>query len=61
MARVFFDGTGNEPSDAGEFKKDQSVSNVLKLHVLTGGDFGKPSDDARELNFYYNEDGSPGV
>ena len=49
-----FDGTGNEPSDAGEFKEDQSVSNVLKLHVLTGGDFGEPSGDARQLNFYYN-------
>ena len=49
-----FDGTGNEPSDAGEFKEDQSVSNVLKLHVLAGGDFDEPSRDARQLNFYYN-------
>ena len=49
-----FDGTGNEPSDAGEFNEDQSVSNVLKLHVLAGGDFGEPSGDARQLNFYYN-------
>ena len=49
-----FDGTGNEPSDAGEFSEDQSVSNVLKLHVLAGGDFGEPSDGARQLNFYYN-------
>ena len=49
-----FDGTGNEPSDAGEFKEDQSVSNVLKLHVLLGGDFADPAADARQLNFYYN-------
>ena len=49
-----FDGTGNEPSDAGEFKEDQSVSNVLKLHILTGGNFADPPDDAQQRNFYYN-------
>lgn len=32
-----FDGTGNEPGDAGEFKEDESISNILKLHVLMGG------------------------
>lgn len=32
-----FDGTGNEPRDACEFKHDESVSNILKLHVLMGG------------------------
>ena len=32
-----FDGTGNEPHDASGFKQDESVSNVLKLHVLMGG------------------------
>ena len=32
-----FDGTGNEPQDATGFKQDESVSNVLKLHVLMGG------------------------
>ena len=32
-----FDGTGNEPHDATGFKQDESVSNVLKLHVLMGG------------------------
>ena len=26
-----FDGTGNEPSDAGNFQEDESISNVLKL------------------------------
>ena len=49
-----FDGTGNEPSDAGEFKQDQSVSNVLKLHILMGGHFEEPAADAPQLNFYYN-------
>ena len=33
------DGTGNEPSDAGRFTEYESVSNVLKLHVLIGGGF----------------------
>ena len=32
-----FDGTGNEPQDASGFKHDESVSNILKLHVLMGG------------------------
>ena len=32
-----FDGTGNEPADATGFKEDESVSNILKLHVLMGG------------------------
>lgn len=32
-----FDGTGNEPRDAGGFKHDESISNILKLHVLMGG------------------------
>ena len=31
-----FDGTGNEPSDAGRFTEDESVSNVLKLHAHSG-------------------------
>ena len=32
-----FDGTGNEPGDAAAFTEDESISNVLKLHVLMGG------------------------
>ena len=32
-----FDGTGNEPNDATAFQEDESISNVLKLHVLMGG------------------------
>ena len=49
-----FDGTGNEPSDAGEFKRDQSVSNILKLHILMGGHFEDPAQEAPQKNFYYN-------
>lgn len=29
--------TGNEPGDASGFKQDESIGNVLKLHVLMGG------------------------
>ena len=38
-----FDGTGNEPSDMGEFHEDESISNVLKLHILMQGSVGKGS------------------
>jgi uncharacterized protein (DUF2235 family) len=63
MARTLvfnFDGTGNEPSDAGEFAQDESISNVLKLHVLMGGglesgETGVTTPDGEEQRvFYYN-------
>lgn len=63
MARTLvfnFDGTGNEPSDAGEFAEDESISNVLKLHVLMGGglesgETGVATPDGGEQRvFYYN-------
>lgn len=54
-----FDGTGNEPSDAGAFMEDESITNVLKLHLLLGG--GMDADGAvlgdgagKQLAFYYN-------
>lgn len=40
MARVgntlvfSFDGTDKEPADAEGFRQDESISNILKLHVL---------------------------
>lgn len=55
-----FDGTGNEPSDAGEFAQDESISNVLKLHVLMGGGLEsgetgvKTPDGEDQRAFYYN-------
>ena len=55
-----FDGTGNEPKDAVGFKQDESVSNVLKLHVLMGGgleeDRSETTTDEGEpqKTFYYN-------
>ena len=54
-----FDGTGNAPSDAGGFEEDESVSNVLKLHMLMGGGLeGHPAVQTASGNpqqaFYYN-------
>ena len=55
-----FDGTGNEPSDAREFMEDESISNVLKLHVLLGGGLKQDRSDtttpngARQEARYYN-------
>ena len=55
-----FDGTGNEPGNAGEFTEDESISNILKLHVLMGGGIGRdhtktvtPDRDPQET-YYYN-------
>ena len=55
-----FDGTGNEPQDATEFHHDESISNVLKLHILLGGGLDRDltntltGDGARQHTFYYN-------
>ena len=62
-----FDGTGNEPSDAEQFKEDESVTNILKLHLMLGGGL---TDDAapvttpsgrRQRSFYYNGIGTLGA
>lgn len=55
-----FDGTGNEPGDAHAFEQDESISNVLKLHVLMGGGLDedrtptKTLAGAPQLTWYYN-------
>ncbi len=55
-----FDGTGNEPSDAGQFAEDESISNVLKLHVLMDGGLELDKTNTKTLKgeeqrtFYYN-------
>ena len=65
MARVgntlvfSFDGTGKEPADAEGFRQDESISNILKLHVLLGGgiDPQPPRETpagGRQTAFYYN-------
>ena len=55
-----FDGTGNEPSQVNEFKEDESITNILKLHILMGGgmkidqtDTRTPSGN-RQVTYYYN-------
>ena len=61
-----FDGTGNEPSDAGKYSADESISNVLKLHVLLGGGMKvdhsstkTPAGDEQKT-FYFNGIGTRG-
>ena len=45
-----FDGTGNEPSDAREFVEDESITNVLKLHLLLGGGMGEDRSGRANLD-----------
>ena len=72
MAKVLifnFDGTGNEPEDAvqevkdsGEFE-DESITNVLKFHLLLGGALKKGENQALpggNRTFYYNGVGTYG-
>lgn len=54
-----FDGTGNEPADAGGFKQDESISNVLKLHVLLGGSLGGAEEDAEHAATPVGEQAQP--
>ena len=55
-----FDGTGNEPRDAREFKDDESISNILKLHILMGGGIEADNSETKTPNgfdqktYYYN-------
>ena len=55
-----FDGTGNEPRDATGFKEDESISNVLKLHVLMGGGLVEDRTSTqtpkgeKQITYYYN-------
>ena len=56
-----FDGTGNEPGDAEGFEHDESISNVLKLHVLMGGGLSGEDRTAtltpgqeEQRTYYYN-------
>lgn len=55
-----FDGTSNDPGDAGGFKEDESITNILKLHILMGGGVEDghsptktPSGNGQHT-FYYN-------
>lgn len=64
-----FDGTGNEPKDADQDDtwfgfggpEDDSISNVLKLHLMLGGDLqGRRAIDD-QFSFYYSGVGTYGT
>ena len=63
-----FDGTGNEPKDAdqddtwfgfGE-QEDNSISNVLKMHLLFGGNLQGGHTFGDQFSFYYHGVGTYG-
>ena len=55
-----FDGTGNEPSDSKSYMQDESISNILKLHILLGGGIlddhteTKTEGGGDQITYYYN-------
>ena len=55
-----FDGTGNEPSDSESYMEDESISNILKLHILLGGGIlddhteTKTEGGGDQITYYYN-------
>ncbi|MCF6246856.1 MAG: DUF2235 domain-containing protein [Desulfobacula sp.] len=59
---INFDGTGNEPGDAEEEKKDgiakdENITNILKIHLLAGGNIeNNISAGDEQISLYY-----PGV
>ncbi len=64
MAKLIFcfDGTCNDPGDAGDFFADGSISNVLKLHALFDGNLqNKPNRNLLgQHSFYYSGIGTRG-
>jgi hypothetical protein len=73
MAKIIFfnfDGTGNEPTDAMQDKRlvggaeDSSITNVLKFHLLLGGNLKKKTGNTAlpggSRSFYYNGVGTYG-
>ena len=59
-----FDGTSNDPEDAGDFLNDSSVSNILKLHVMLGGKLTPLNESNQQTpnqhSFYYSGVGTRG-
>ena len=62
-----FDGTCNEPADGQDFASDESISNILKLHIMLGGDVKNSLHPALDLpeeetqhSFYYKGIGTYG-
>jgi len=69
-----FDGTGNEPEDGEQsineqgIKEDDNISNVLKLHLLMGGNllkspaqYGQSTNPNIDHQFYYQGIGTYGT
>jgi uncharacterized protein (DUF2235 family) len=59
-----FDGTSNDPEDAGDFFEDSSISNILKLHAFFGGQLnplnGQNDKTTNQRSFYYSGVGTRG-
>lgn len=64
---ICIDGTGNDPHDAVEhydesgLLEDDSISNVLKLHILAGGTLDNQSSRPDQHSFYYIGVGNRGA
>ena len=65
---ISFDGTSNEPKDAAQEHglfglgslEDDSITNVLKLHLMLGGDLKGSSAFDDQPCFYYSGVGTYG-
>ena len=65
---ISFDGTCNEPEDAEQERgffglgslEDDSITNVLKLHLMLGGDLKGSSAFEDQLCFYFSGVGTYG-
>jgi len=59
-----FDGTCNDPEDAGQFFDDSSISNILKLHAFFGGKLNPLNEQNKQTagqhSFYYSGVGTRG-
>ena len=56
-----FDGTSNDPNDSKDFFTDNSISNVLKLHLLFGGSVESNTPFfSDQRSFYYTGVGTRG-
>ena len=59
-----FDGTCNDPADAGDFFEDSSISNIVKLHAFFGGKLsplnGENMVTPGQRSFYYSGVGTRG-
>lgn len=64
---ICIDGTNNDPNDAVEeynesgLLEDNDISNVLKLHILAGGQLDNSSTDPDQHSFYYVGVGNRGA